>query len=311
MPDAFKIRFIISTKAGNGDKANLEAGIRAAYDGFEQPDIARTEYQGHAAELAREWDERYGAEGVVYVCGGDGTLNEVCQVLAGRDCAMGAIPHGTGNDFARSLYPGIPRKELLDLVLPLTRTPRRRLIDLVEVNGIPYINVMSLGLDTVVLAETYKLLKRWPKLRQNAYYLGVVLSLNKKKLYPLRYRVTLADGTEREGEVVSTIAALCNGGYYGSGFQPAPDAVLDDGIGEFILADQLKIFELIRLILLYRKGRHVGHPAITYLKCTRGVLESTDGSSYPANYDGVIFDAARFEFEVKPQALVLADLGLG
>ena len=63
--------------------------------------LALTQRRGHAARLARE----AAASGidVVVVLAGDGTLNEVANGLAGTKCALGALPGGSTNVFARTI----------------------------------------------------------------------------------------------------------------------------------------------------------------------------------------------------------------
>lgn len=66
------------------------------------PNIVFTEYAGHATELARQFAVM-GFEAVVAV-GGDGTVNEVAQGLRDTQTALGVIPVGSGNGFARHLH---------------------------------------------------------------------------------------------------------------------------------------------------------------------------------------------------------------
>lgn len=65
------------------------------------PNIAFTEYAGHATDLAHQY-ARMGFDAVVAV-GGDGTVNEVAKGLCGSQTAIGVIPMGSGNGFARHL----------------------------------------------------------------------------------------------------------------------------------------------------------------------------------------------------------------
>ena len=66
------------------------------------PNIVFTEYAGHATELARQF-AMMGFEAVVAV-GGDGTVNEVARGLRDTTTALGVIPVGSGNGFARHLH---------------------------------------------------------------------------------------------------------------------------------------------------------------------------------------------------------------
>lgn len=88
---------ILSGKAGQGrynttelceqiDQSFHQAGLSDHYD------ILITQHEGHLSEAARLFAEEYGATGVVYVAGGDGSLSEVAQSVHGSDCAFGVIP---------------------------------------------------------------------------------------------------------------------------------------------------------------------------------------------------------------------------
>ncbi len=307
---SMKIRFIISTKAGKAGTRGLEDLILRTFAGFETPDIRLTEYKGHATKLASDWADRWGSRGIVYAGGGDGTLNEVAQALAGRETAMGVIPLGTGNDFARTLYPDRKHLRVEEDIMPLTPKPVLTQIDLLRVNGIYCINAISMGYDTVVLQRAYDLLKRHPRLGASSYGLAVLTTAFAKKKYPFKFTLTNEKGEKVHGESVSSIAFLGNGGFYGSGFNPAPDALLDDGFGNFLIADSLTVGEFLPLISKYKNGTHLGHPKIHTYLFTQIVIESTDGQPFPANYDGVIFSANRIAVEVVPRALNFARLPL-
>ncbi len=307
---SLKFRFIISTKAGKVSTRGYEDLILQAFAGTEAPDIRLTEYKGHATKLASDWADRWGERGVVYAGGGDGTLNEVAQALAGRSTAMGVIPLGTGNDFARSLYPDSKHLRIEQDIMPLTATPVIQKIDLLKVNGIMCINAVSMGYDTVVLKRAYEVLKRHPRMGASAYGVAVLTTAFSKKKYPLKYSFTDEHGEKHSGALDSSIAVLGNGGFYGSGFNPAPHALLDDGFGNFLIADSLSMPEFVPLIGKYRKGTHLSHPKIHNYLFTQVLIESTDGQEIPANYDGVIFSAERIAVEVLPKALNFARLPL-
>ena len=112
--------FIINPKSGKklgcGD---IEGSIKK---GFAQAEIVFTEFKGHARELARHFAEE--AFDAVIVAGGDGTINEAVQSLAGTQTALGVIALGSGNGLAREL--GCPLGPLEQRVSALKRNRRRR-----------------------------------------------------------------------------------------------------------------------------------------------------------------------------------------
>lgn len=298
--------FIESGRAGKEDRGALSEKIEKAFKdkGMEgRWKLVTTEREGHVADLAQAFAREQGERGVIYVCGGDGTLHEAANALVGSPCALGLIPTGTANDFAKTLY---GRNWSEEEILRRAPSPRIAPMDLLMVNGVYCINLTSFGYDTVVLQKTYDILKKHPKLLNKAYYLAVLGTLFQKK----SYRVTCDLHTEGERRVAGTysvnLAAICNGGYYGSGFNPAPMAVVNDGIGEVCFAENLTMREFLSLILKYRKGTHLGHPKVHLERCYEGEFASTDGSLLMANYDGVIFKAPVIRFKVMPKALTFA-----
>ena len=96
------IAFIINPISGTQNKKKLPKYIDQLLDKEQWlPNIIFTEYAGHATELAHQY-AMMGFDAVVAV-GGDGTLNEVARGLRDTKTAMGIIPMGSGNGFARHL----------------------------------------------------------------------------------------------------------------------------------------------------------------------------------------------------------------
>ena len=314
--EALYIRFVLSTKSGKGMEKNLPQKIREIFARAEAEkgirhkgvDIRMTEYAGHGAELARDWAARYGAEGVVYIGGGDGSVNEAANALAGSGCAMGVLPLGTGNDFARQLYPGLKAKEALRRVLPRTPEAELTAIDLLEVNGHYCVNVLSLGYDTVVLKTAYDILEKHPFLGQMAYVLAVLKTIFYVKHYPLHFEMKDEKGEIFSADKIAATAVVGNGGYYGSGFNPSPEADLQDGLGDFLYADNLSFKEFLPLAFQYKKGEHLGHPKIHMMHMTEGLIRSSDGRPIPANYDGEIFQSSEIRLKMHPGKLRFAKL---
>ncbi len=154
-----------------------------------------------AAEFARQ-----GAP-VVIAAGGDGTLNAVVQGLAGSETALGVLPAGTMNVFAREL--GIPFDNL-PRALEVIEAGLVKEIDLFEANGIPFVQMAGVGFDAMVIEETTWESKKM--LGPLAYLLTTVKVLGEE---PPRMEVICSDGTREEG--VAVLAG--NGSLYGGQFK--------------------------------------------------------------------------------------------
>ncbi|HVM11144.1 MAG TPA: diacylglycerol kinase family protein [Actinomycetota bacterium] len=110
-------------------------------------DLIHTTHPGHATDLARE---ARGTVEMVVAMGGDGTVNEVANGLAGSDVTLGIVPGGGANVFARSL--GIPRDPVEATRLLVARRERRgRRVTLGRALGRHFLFACGIGLDGAVV----------------------------------------------------------------------------------------------------------------------------------------------------------------
>lgn len=143
------IAFIINPISGSRETQNakkkLPKVIMQTLDESQWlPNITFTEYAGHATELAYQY-ARMGFDAVVAV-GGDGTVNEVARGLKDTQTALGIIPMGSGNGFARHLnIPIKPQKaiEMLNHSEPIS-------VDYGLANGRLFVSTCGTGFDALV-----------------------------------------------------------------------------------------------------------------------------------------------------------------
>lgn len=292
-----KILFIINSKAGKTEfdirKEDIEETFRRA-GRLSEIEVVYTKYKNHTKFLIDAFDSLDYDEKTVIICGGDGSLNELVNVAYGKNMTLGLIPTGTGNDFAKNFdYSNFNLKSLLNF--------KTKKIDLIKVNNFYSINVTSLGFDTQVLKRAYDYLDKNPKLGKKAYALSVLNSLNKINCENLELKLKLIDGSNFEIKGDYLISALCNGGFYGSGFNPAPQAKIDDGYLNLLLASKIPLIRFIPLIKKYKEGRHKESKYINEIKVKSGTIKSKN--KFIANADGEIFETKEIRFEVLPKAL--------
>lgn len=292
-----KILFIINSKAGKTEfdirKEDIEETFRRA-GRLSEIEVVYTKYKNHTKFLIDAFDSLDYDEKIVIICGGDGSLNELVNVAYGKNMTLGLIPTGTGNDFAKNFdYSNFNLKSLLDF--------KTKKIDLIKVNNFYSINVTSLGFDTQVLKRAYDYLEKNPKLGKKAYALSVLNNLNKINCENLELKLKLIDGSNFEIKGDYLISALCNGGFYGSGFNPAPQAKIDDGYLNLLLASKIPLIRFIPLIKKYKEGRHKESKYINEIKVKSGTIKSKN--KFIANADGEIFETKEIRFEVLPKAL--------
>lgn len=174
-----------------------------ALQGRYDVEAVATEAQDHATEIGRE--ARDGGYDVVAAFGGDGTLNEVANGLAGTDLPVAILPGGSTNVVARSL--GIPNDvvDATEHLLSLADRWEPRKIDLGTVDERRFVFACGAGID----ASVVKRVDAHPRLKSKAgpwYYswAGVSAFYKRYLVNPVRMRVTIDDGAPVEG--VTTIA---------------------------------------------------------------------------------------------------------
>lgn len=267
-----KILFIINSNAGKTEfdirKEDIEETFRKA-GRLSEIEVVSTRYKNHTKYLIDAFDTLNYDEKIVIICGGDGSLNELVNVAYGKNMTLGLIPTGTGNDFAKNFsYENFTLKSLLDF--------KSKKIDLIKVNDFYSINVTSLGFDTQILDRAYKYLEKNPKLGKKAYIKAVISSLNKITSENLELKLKLKDGSNFEISGNFLISALCNGGFYGSGFNPAPEAKIDDGVLNLLLASKIPFIKFLPMIKKYKEGRHKDSKYIREVLVKSGTIRSKD-----------------------------------
>jgi YegS/Rv2252/BmrU family lipid kinase len=209
--------------------------------------VIETRDMAHATHAARDAS---GRGEVVVALGGDGLVGKLAGALSDT-AALGVVPAGRGNDFARAL--GIPEdvpgatRVLLEGV--------RKALDLGEANGSPFACIASLGYDS----DANRIANEAKLVRGNMVYAyAAVRALLAWK--PARFTVRL-DGREHRFEGYTVAAA--NTGYYGGGMHMAPGADPSDGLLDVIMVEQISKLKFVANLPKVFKGTHVDEPTIS------------------------------------------------
>lgn len=313
-----KYIFVRNPIAGNDDQDKIFSRIKST---FRQLDddmvIEETQCQGDAKRIAAEASQRYGSDCVVVSCGGDGTVHEIANGLAGTDTPMMILPLGTGNDFAKKIY-GTKTINVENVIKSFGFYNGKikyaiKDIDLIDYNGEKCINVMSFGLDTKVETIGKRLAEKAPFLGHNAYTLAIVPAITKPLHYDISFDINCVDAAGDEYKLQENhkdyvLFAICNGSYYGGGYCPAPNSRLDDSLLDYALIDGTSVATAVSLIPKYSNGKlteETGKGIVHngYIKSGRIWME--DGSPLLGNCDGENFDYNEINFAVEEKALKL------
>jgi diacylglycerol kinase family enzyme len=267
-----------------------------------------TEKRDHATQICRE-AAREGYD-VVVAFGGDGTVNEAANGLAGSDTPLAALPGGSTNVWARTL--GIPN-DVVDATEHLLRMAddfRPRRVDLGKVNDRYFVFSSGVGLDASVVervdAHPYR------KARFGAWYYtwAAVSIFNRRYLMnPPRVRVLAEDGSSYEG--VTVIVQNSDPFTY---FRRRPIRVcegagLDSGrLSAAVLrrATALELPTLVPRLLSGREQTVLRHRQISSLPRIDGArIEAIDDRPFPMQVDGdYIGQYESVDYAAAPGALV-------
>lgn len=255
--------FIINPTAGKRDcTAQLMDMARAlaARHGLDV-DCILTKRPGHATETARALAQG-GQPLRFYACGGDGTINEIANGIAGvGTAAMTCIPVGTGNDFLKNFGETAPLFSDAENLWDGPQFP----LDAIDCNGRLALTVACSGFDAKVADDVHRYGKI-PLLGGKGCYIASLAVNFLSGNFSHRWTVTL-DGETAEGEFI--LATVCNGRYYGGGFIPAAEARMDDGVLNTVLVRRVSRPTFLRLVGAYSKGAYYRFPTVA-----RGVTAS-------------------------------------
>lgn len=255
-------------------------------------EVRMTKRPGHARKLARE-AVRAGMEMVV-AAGGDGTVNDVIQELAGHETALGVLPLGTVNVWARET--GIPLS-LPDAARVLLYGARRR-VDLGRAGNRYFLMMAGIGFDAEVTRRVEQSLLKRMGLKLIEYMTTVgVLSVTQK---PVRVRIK-RDGKARE--VSALMLIIGNTRLYGGAFTFTRHAVADDGWLDVVVVGGGGLFYrlgILRNALLRRPRRG---PRVRYHQARSIRVESDE--PLPVQVDGEVVGALPMTFSIAPLALTV------
>lgn len=266
----------------------------SATRGFE---VVRTEGPADATRIAR------GARGfdTILALGGDGVIHEVvCGLMAlPREARpqLGVIPLGSGNDYARTL--GMARNDVEAALAQLVRG-RTHHVEVGRVNGTPFMQTLSFGLDAAIALDTTN--KRANETNQEGTELFVRSAIRilsrAGKGFPCTVSFDGADPIESR----SIIFAFQVGPTYGAGFKVCPDADPADGLLDVCRNTVTPPLPVVMGLLgAARFGSHAHSRIIEMRRVRHAVLDFE--SEPPCQVDGEGIGGTHFEVDVIPKAL--------
>ncbi|MEO3814148.1 diacylglycerol kinase family protein [Sphaerisporangium sp. B11E5] len=286
--DLRRLVLVVNTRSRRGRRLYFDA-LRLLRDEGYRP--MRTYAVTDPTRLPEILEEALGLQpDLLVVGGGDGSLSEAVKHVAHRDVALGVLPLGTTNNFARSL--GLP----LDLARAVKVFGLGKVadIDLGMAGDTPFANLASFGVSVEVAGTVKPWLKRL--LGRAAYPLTALAALPRHR--PFRAYVTV-DG--RRHELLTHQLNIANGRYHG-GWQIARDISIDNRrLVAYQLGSGRKLRLLAETLVRATTGRWrslAGGPFVTGAE----MLIETD-PPMPADVDGEVRLSTPLTIRTEPNGL--------
>jgi diacylglycerol kinase (ATP) len=247
------VRLIVNPVSGRGRGARVAEQVsRILHDCGFPHDLCLSHSSTDPTELARE-AVRNRAHLVIGL-GGDGLINQIANELVSSETALGIIPTGVGNDFARGL--GIPLS-IEDACAVLVQGKTHH-VDVGQVNERYFLSVAVMGL----AAQVNRRANQFQRLRISALYSALTVAsvlLDTPQSFTLQY-----DGQTRR--CYSWLIAVANTWSCARGMALVPAARADDGVLDACIVNGMGKVELLYTFPRVFRGRHIYHTGIETLR---------------------------------------------
>jgi diacylglycerol kinase (ATP) len=276
---------VILNPAARSERATrLRAEVEALIGGAV---LRSTSRGGHAESLARE----AAADGFanIIAAGGDGTINEVVNGIAGTGATLGLLPLGTMNVFATEL--GLPTTDLA-ACWEIARKGHTRRVDLPSANGKHFVQLAGVGLDAQVVQETSATFKR--SFGPLSY---IVSAAQIAARQPPQLRIESDHAISTEGSFV----LVGNGRLYGGPFPFFKQAVVDDGLLDVLVFKRLTYLQMIRYMQDVIFSSQITAPEVEYFQTDS--LRVTSEDAVPVEIDGELIGNCPVQFTIKRRGL--------
>jgi diacylglycerol kinase (ATP) len=230
---------------------------------------------------------------MIIAVGGDGTVEAIAQSILGTPLALGIVPLGTQNNLAQSLH--IPLD--LDRACAVIGRGEQRQIDIGMINGHPFLEMVSVGLESplLTLGEASR--------HQGCFQvIGAMLAAWQIVQRAPFHRVTI-DLDGKEHQVRTRQITICNTPRYGPGLLVAPDATLDDGMLDVVVTRHLHRRELLHYYWHVLRGHPVAQRRVEYHRAQH--IHIGSHHALPVVADGVLQGTTPISVHLIPQHLTV------
>lgn len=292
-----RVRIIVNPASGTTQQVGLDE-LEDVVDWLEEQgipaELCPTERAGHAAELARE-AVKAGMDMVV-AAGGDGTVNDVIQPLAGQTTALGVLPMGTVNVWAREMNIPLNTADAREVLLHGVR----RRVDLGRAGSRYFLMMSGIGFDAEVarrVEQSQSWLKRLGLKLFDYLATAGILSVTQPST-----RIWMrSDGRRRS--VNALMVLIGNTRLYGGAFTFTNKALADDGMLDVIVISSGGVLHRLGVLARAALRRPSLGPRVRYSRTRSLRLEAA--SPVPVQVDGEVIGTLPMTFTAAPKALTV------
>jgi len=249
--------------------------------------IRVTSHSGEAEALARRAVEEGFAR--IVAAGGDGTVSQVANGLAGSNAILGVLPMGSVNVFAMEL--GLPLHNL-QRCWDIIEDTNLRLVDMPSANEKYFVQLAGVGLDAQVVKETSLAFKR---------SFGPLSYLISAAQIAARQPPKLFIESEHTSVEEGSFVLVGNGRLYGGPFPFFKQAVIDDGLFDVVIFKRLGYLEIIRYLQDVVFSADIKVPEIEYFQTRQ--LRITSEQDVPLELDGELAGNCPVDFRIRKREL--------
>jgi YegS/Rv2252/BmrU family lipid kinase len=282
-----RFALLVNPASAGGKALDALPAVHGTLDALDAPHrTVMTRSMEHAQEEATAAASAGETVGAV---SGDGLLRPLAAALKDTSSAIALIPCGRGNDFARVL--GIPSEPAAAARVAVEGM--ERVVDVASVDGTPFVGIASFGFDS----DANRIANDTKRIRGNAVYLYAALQAL-AAWEPAAFSVTV-DGTEHEATGFSVVVG--NSKAYGGGMYVLPQAELDDGQLDVLIATGTSKFTFLRELPRIFRGTHVNSPHAQFLR--GAVVKVATDRPFVIYADGDPIGATPATLRVEPRCL--------
>lgn len=255
--DVMKTMFVINPVSGKGNGGKPRRIIRY---------IDQEYRKAGKAHVIRIWDrpERIdeivqealeGDYSAIVAAGGDGTINEIGRRLIGKNVALGILPLGSGNGYARHL--GYSRKYKRAVHQLLKAEPVA--VDAGEFGGVSFMNNAGVGIDAEVI-------EKYSKANSRGFHTYLRLASKVFLNFKTFDCALTVDGIREYQWDRLLLIDIANGTQWGNGAKVSPLSDIQDGWLEAVILQKAPFIEVPRLVKLLFQGKIYRHPNVKIIR---------------------------------------------